>query len=398
VTQDDGSEVTHGVADRVDAGPSGVDVLTGGTGDRTRTHARGPARTTGRGIARAATLVVAIFVFVLSIEMMKRGGLAVAPHVRGGVLANNAVSTLGTGQLLAYVFLSGKPVAAFALALFARGGLSELQAFTMLSGGRLGAAFIVLLVGFLYALRSRRAGESVGVGVVALVLTAVTYLPGIVVGYMLLKSGALSGVRVHIGDMEGVVQLIWGPIVDAIDVVLPTWMLLPLGGVAIVSAVKLLDRALPEVDGSRRGSAARERLRRPWAMFLLGFGMTVVTFSVSVALTALVPLTARGYVKREQLVPYIMGSNVATLADTLLVAVLIGNPVGVQIVLAEAVGVAAVTAVLLVGAYRPLAGSVLTFEAWILASGRRLWIFVAILLAVPLALLALGQMLPHPAA
>ena len=59
---------------------------------------------------------------------------------------------------------------------------------------------------------------------------------------------------------------------------------------------------------------------------------------MSVALTVLVPLASKGYVKREEAIPYIMGANITTLADTLVAAMLLGNPVAVQIVLAEAIG------------------------------------------------------------
>jgi Na+/phosphate symporter len=336
-------------------------------------------------------LLIALFLFVLAIEMMKRGGDAVAEGLRGNVLTGNAVSTLGTGQLLAYLFLSGKPVAAFALALFAHGALTRLEAFTMLSGGRLGAAFIVLLVGFIYSLRSPNRREPIGVGVVALALTAVVYLPGMLLGYWFLRAGLLNHVRITLGGFEGVVAAVWGPVVDLLDRFLPGAFLLPLGGILIIAAIKVLDRALPPIDGSgRRGS---RRVRRPWAMFVLGFGVTLVTFSVSVALTVLVPLAARGLVRREEAIPYIMGANVATLADTLLVAVLIGDPVGVQIVLAEALAVALVTAVLLAAAYRPLARAVVGFDDWVVGSRRRLGIFVAGLLAFPLVLLVVGGVL-----
>src|SRR5207253_2982856 len=99
--------------------------------------------------------------------------------------------------------------------------------------------------------------------------------------------------------------------------------------------------------------------------------------SVSVALTILVPLAAKGWIKREEAIPYIMGSNVATLADTLLVAVLIGNAVGVQIVLAEAIGVAIVTAALLFLVYRPLARAAMSVDEWVVRTTSHLWVFVS---------------------
>ena len=49
-------------------------------------------------------------------------------------------------------------------------------------------------------------------------------------------------------------------------------------------------------------------------MFALGCLAALLTLSVSVALTLLVPLAAKGYVDRREAMPYIMGANITTLA------------------------------------------------------------------------------------
>src|SRR3989304_1822070 len=91
-------------------------------------------------------------------------------------------------------------------------------------------------------------------------------------------------------------------------------------------------------------------------MFALGCIVATLTLSVSVALTLLVPLASRGYVKRREAIPYIMGANITTLADTLVAAMVLGNAVAVQIVLAQAIAVAFISLLFLAFAYRPLVG------------------------------------------
>ena len=61
-------------------------------------------------------------------------------------------------------------------------------------------------------------------------------------------------------------------------------------------------------------------------MFGLGCLVALITMSVSVALTVLVPLVAKGYVKREDILPYIMGANITTLGDTMLAAFASATP------------------------------------------------------------------------
>ncbi len=342
---------------------------------------------------KAASFLVALFLFVLAIQLMKSGAKEIAPALQDSPLFSNGVSTLGAGWLGAYVVLSGSPIAAVSLGLFAGGALTRLQTFTMLSGSRLGASFIVLLVGFLYSMRNRGANrkESVGMGVLALSLTALVYLPGMVLGYWLLKVGALSGIHMHASKgVLGVVDVIWGPALDLIRDHLPGWLLLPIGLGIILISFRLLDHVLPEVDAERTADARARWLKRPWPMFLLGCLVATITLSVSVALTVLVPLASRGYVKREESIPYIMGANITTLADTLVAAMLLGNPVAVQIVLAEAIGVSVVSLVYLGFFYGFVKRQIMALDDWVVGSARRLSAFVVILFVLPLIFLTSG--------
>lgn len=343
-------------------------------------------------LIKIASFAVALFLFVLAIQLMKEGAKALAPALSDSPLFSNAISTLGAGWLGAYVVLSGSPIAAVALSLYVGGAATELQTFTMLSGSRLGASFVVLLVGFLYSLRNRgrNRSESIGMGVLALSLTAVVYVPGMLLGYGILKSGMLDGIRWSAsGDVLSVVDVIWGPALDALTR-LPGWTLLPLGLGIILVSFRLLDSVLPQLDGERHGGGRGAWMKRPWPMFGLGCLVATLTLSVSVALTLLVPLASRGYIKREESIPYIMGANITTLADTLVAAMILGSPVAVQIVLAEAIAVSVVSLLYLGLVYGPLTRSIMALDDWVVSSNRRLWLFVAILFVLPAMFLTSG--------
>jgi Na+/phosphate symporter len=343
-------------------------------------------------LGRLASFAVALFLFVLAIQLMKEGAKALAPSLSGSPLFSNAFSTLGAGWLGAYIVLSGSPIAAVALSLYVGGAMTELQTFTMLSGSRLGASFVVLLVGFLYAVRNRghNRAEAIGMGVLALSLTAVVYIPGMIIGYWILKSGMLDGIQMHASeDVLSLVDYIWGPALDLLTR-MPGWTLLPVGLAIVLISFKLLDRVLPQLDGEHHGGKRADWLRRPWPMFALGCIVATLTLSVSVALTLLVPLASRGYVKRREAIPYIMGANITTLADTLVAAMVLGNAVAVQIVLAQAIAVGIISLLLLAFVYRPLVEGVMRLDEWVVASNRRLWLFVAVLFVLPAIFLTSG--------
>jgi Na+/phosphate symporter len=345
-------------------------------------------------LTRIGHFVAAIFLFILAIQLMKKGAQAVAPRLQGTFPFDNGVSTMGLGWLGAYLVLSGSPVAAVSLSLFAANATTRMQTFTMLTGSRLGASFIVLLVGFLYAMRSRKRRESIGMGVLALSMTALVYVPGMFLAYGLLRSGALNGINwTTSAELNGAIDAVWGPIVRVADQLLPGPLLFPLGLAVILVSFKLLDLVLPSLDGEKHASSRREWLQKPWPMFFLGSLAALLTLSVSVALTILVPLASKGYVRREQAIPYIAGANITTLADTLVAAMILRNPIGVHVVLAEAIGVAIITLLLLAFLYRPLCRTVIALDDWIVETTPRLVVFVAVLFVLPLALVFSGRLL-----
>src|SRR5436190_6480408 len=240
--------------------------------------------------------IPAMFLFILAIQLMKAGAAAVGPSIQGQFPFANGLSTLGTGWLGAYFVLSGSPVAATAISLFGAGTITKLQTLTMLSGSRLGASFIVLVTGFLYARRNREQerGASIGIGIQAMTMTAIVYLPGMLIGYSIMRAGLLDGFDLHAsGKLNAVLGTLWGPIVDLVSANVPGWSLFLIGLGVILVSFNLIDRVLPAVSSDATESKRAAWLKKPWTMFLLGCLVATRTLSVSVALTVLVPLAAK---------------------------------------------------------------------------------------------------------
>jgi sodium-dependent phosphate cotransporter len=344
-------------------------------------------------VKKILLFIPAMFLFILAIQLMKSGAAAVGPSIEGQFPFANGFSTMGTGWLGAYFVLSGSPVAATAISLFGAGTIDKLQAFTMLSGSRLGASFIVLVTGFLYAMKhkDRPRGDSIGIGIQAMTMTAITYIPGMFIGYSILRAGLLDGFDMHAsGRLDAVLGVLWGPFVDLAETHLPGWALFITGIGVILISFNLIDRVLPQVSGDATASKRQAWLKHPWTMFALGCLVATLTLSVSVALTVLVPLTAKGYLKRDEALPYIMGANITTLADTLVVAMLQNTPVAAQVVLAEAIGVTIVSLAILGFFYRPVKRAVMGLDDYLVARNRRLVVFVGSVFLVPVVLVLSG--------
>ena len=348
------------------------------------------ARRPPRVLAAALRLLAAtagLAIFVLALELLKRGAGGVGPMLRAAGVSGLA-GGLGAGWIGACLLLSGSPVAAVALTLLAGGTLTPAETFGMISGSRLGASFVVLVVGLLEDLRAgRREARSAYIGVTALVATAVTYLPAMGLSWLAFERGALAGLRFEGRNLDGIVERVYGPVLHATSALVPRAALFAAGVVLLLVAFKAFDRALPDLaPGSGPLLPADHVVYRPWFMFGVGMVTTTMTLSVSVSISLLVPLAARGFVRRENVWPYILGANITTLVDTLFAGALVGHPDAARMValLMVSVGAVSLPAVFLFpGAFGRTVDRVASLAT---GSARAVVVFVVLLFAIPLFL------------
>lgn len=340
---------------------------------------------------KVGLFVVSIFLFILAITMMKEGARELGPLIRGRFSIDNPVDSLGFGWLFAYVVMSGSPVAAAALAFFDAGVIDKLGAYTMITGSRLGASLIVLFIGFIYVLRGRDRATSLGMGLLSLVVTGTTHLLALPLGLAILSAGTLDHLQLSSGTaLNSVTDLLFGPIVSGLLLILPEWSLFIIGfGVTMVS-FSLFDRALPQMTLKESQVGQMSRLvYRPWVMFLFGAALTTLSMSVSISLSILVPLSARGFVRRENVVPYIMGANVTTFIDTVLAAVLLNNPQAFTVILVNMISITVISALILGLAYRSYESMSQAFVRWATRTKRNLGLFMFVIILVPIVLMLL---------
>ncbi|MCB0017696.1 MAG: hypothetical protein KDE09_07890 [Anaerolineales bacterium] len=342
----------------------------------------------GRRLAKGGLFLLSLFLFILALWLMKTGARGLAPWLEKRALVNSVANGIGFGWLCAYLMMSGSPVATIALTFLDAGVLSPLYAFAMISGSRLGASFIVLFVGFLYVLRGRDRATSLSMGLLSLTVTGTTYLLAFFVGYYLLEYVALSRIQLGMGLwLVSLLNFIFDPIVTLLARVLPDWLLFLAGLGVMLLSFNLLERCLPQATlrESEVGRVSR-LVYRPWMMLLLGAGITLISMSVSVSLAILVPLGNRGFVRRENVIPYIMGANITTFIDTLLAALLLGNPDATAVVWAQMLSIAIVSTLVLLVGYRRYEAAILHFVDQLTEDKRKLAWFMFVILLLPVTL------------
>ena len=337
---------------------------------------------------RAGYSVAGLMLFILALETLKRGAGGLKP-VLNGVSADGVLNLLGFGWSGAYAVMSGSPVAAISLSLYAGGTISDVEAFAMINGSRLGASFIVLFAGFLLYVFRRRSADGLYIGVVALLTAFTLWLPVLPIGILVLRSGWFDSVEVSApGAVTSFVDVAFDPAVDLADEYLPRILMFVLGGGLLLGAFAVFDRALPNLESASGGRVERIRdwIHHPLAMFALGLLVTAMTLSVSISLTLLIPLSLKGYIRRDGIIPYVMGANISTWVDTLVAALLLDSPRAFTIVFTQMVAGAAVSLLVLLFFYRPYSRLILATAHRVTHSRNGFAMFLGAIFLVPLVL------------
>jgi sodium-dependent phosphate cotransporter len=350
-----------------------------------------PARcpTLARRLLAVARGVVALYCFVVALDLLKQGAAGIGALLQA-VSAHGFTNLVGFGWLGAYLSLSGSPVAALSLGLLGGGAITPIETLGMINGSRLGASFIVLITGFLYYMRGGSRGRGViSMGILSMLTTVTTYLPAMVVAIYLLQTGILDPVRFgSTAWTRSFLDVVVNPVIGLIPKEIPPLVLFGAGYAGMLLSFRLFDRALPHVETEQlqRGRFG-VWIHRPWTMFVVGMLVTSLTLSVSVSLSVLVPLAARGFVGRTTVIPYIMGANITTFVDTLFAALLLASPLAFTVVLAEMIAVTTVSLFILFVAFEPYQRGLLALNSVIATNRARFAVFVAVLAAVPVVLM-----------
>ena len=338
---------------------------------------------------RVAYSLAGLFLFIFALELLTAGAVGLSP-VLSRFSADGVLNLLGFGWLGSYIVMSGSPVAAISLSLFASGTISDLEAFAMINGSRLGASFIVLFVGFVLWVTHKRSADGLYIGVVALLTAFTLWLPALPLGILVLESGWFDDISVGTpGAITSFVEVAYEPLVNRVADAVPDLMLFVIGIAVLLLAFAVFDRALPNLESggsTGRLERAREWFHRPLPMLGLGMAITAMTLSVSISLTLLIPLSLKGYIRRNAIIPYIMGANITTWVDTMVAALLLDSPRAFTIVFTQMVVGAVISLVVLLFFYKPYSSAIINAANHITHDRRAFGTFMAAIFIVPLVL------------
>ena len=199
-------------------------------------------------ISKIVLFVVSLFLFILAITLMKNGARGFTPLVSNAFAVSNPADSLGFGWLFAYLVMSGSPVAAAALTFFDAGILDGLSTFAMITGSRLGAeshsAHTRLPLRFAWSQQDYQPeyGTAFSHG------NCYNLPAGSFPGSLPIKHGCVEPIQFHSGTLlTSVLDELFNPIGRMLSSLLPEWAVFLVGLGVILISFSLFDRCLPQV-------------------------------------------------------------------------------------------------------------------------------------------------------
>lgn len=282
--------------------------------------------------------IMAILLFLFSVRLLGSTTDTLSPVIRS-ILENiilGDLSILGFSWVISYLLGNGSVVAALGISLFSAGLVNGSELFLLVGGSRLGAAGIVVFIGALDYFQKKHytIGKSLSLGLLSFLITYTVYIPSIFVGYFLYRRFSILfvGFEFSLGLNIGYLGFIEDISLLLIDLLGPIIVLL-LVIFLLFFSLKLFDSVFRSIDTEWIRENYFKKLQNKWISFGSGLLITAVTTSIAFSLGIIVPLYNRDYIKRKEIIPYILGANISTLIDTFIIAILLGTIEGGIIIL-----------------------------------------------------------------
>ncbi len=342
----------------------------------------------GQGLQpkRLISVVILFSLLIFSVTLIKTSIRDLGPDFGDWIKSNikDIPSAIGLSWLVSFFILSGSPVAAIAIGLQNAGIITPLQLFASILGSRIGAVSIAFFVGLITVFEEQSFRRGFSVAVTAFLITLTMSFGTLIIGLMLFPTGAFLSPQIDVPIFDPL-----GPITKASDFLIQALnpsLALFIGMVMIVMVVRLLDRTLGKHKGTDQSDSWIDLLNIPSASFIAGFLLTAVTFTVSVSFSIIVPIYVAQKVELKKIIPYIIGSNIGTFSDTLILAALTGTAETVKAVMLAILGSCLVAAVLM---RQESIDTFVNLTYRLLAHEKNIVLLLAALAIFPLLLIAL---------
>ena len=292
-------------------------------------------------------LIFFIYLFILSIELIKKSSLLLAPDIKNLLIQNiTPLKAIAAGWFTTSVMQSSGAVSSITAAFAGNDIITLPIAVYILIGASLGTAITAMIISLITVTHQRkdfRHGFEIALCYSiysALLLVIVFFLEfffSIFSKTSLLLATAFEN-KIFLLKIPDIIGIITNPIVNPVFIENQKFLVFIFGFVLLIIALRYIGLSVMDVLGGEEKArkVINKHFESKYKTYLIGAVLTAIVFSSSITIGLLVPLAAARLISLKKAIPFILGAHLGTFTDTFLASLIIGKTAAIATAFAYA--------------------------------------------------------------
>lgn len=292
-----------------------------------------------------AKLILFLYLFIFSIELIKKTSLLLAPFFKNFLLNSlTPIKSISTGWFTTSIFQSSGAIGSIAAA-FAGNNLISLQtAIYILIGASLGATITALIISLITIAKNRRDfrhGFEIGlcytiynIILISLILL-LEYFFRIFSKLSLIIGNALHN-KISLLPIPNIIETITSPLTNILLIKNNYILAFLVAFLFLIISLKYIGKSVIDVLGGEEKSRCfmNKYFKSKYKAYFIGAVLTALVFSSGITIGLLVPLAVARLINLKKAIPFIIGARLGTSTDIFLASLIINHPAALAVAIA----------------------------------------------------------------
>tara|TARA_Y100000034_G_scaffold91111_1_gene109860 strand:- start:6187 stop:7245 length:1059 start_codon:yes stop_codon:yes gene_type:complete len=285
---------------------------------------------------RVVKLISFIYLFIFSIELIRRTSLFLAPNIKDFLLQSlTPVKAISIGWFTTSIVQSSGAIATITAAFAGNNLINLPTVIYILIGASLGTTITALIISLITVTKQKkdfRHGFEIALSysiysafLVVIVFFLEYYLK--LFSKLSFFLASILGEKISLLKVPNFVDLITSPIIDFLFKRNNKLILLLFAFIILIFTLKYIGRSIIEVFGGE--DKAKKFINKyfdsKYKAYLIGVVLTAMVFSSSITIGLLVPLAVSRLISLKKAIPFILGADLGTFSDVFLASIIIGK-------------------------------------------------------------------------
>tara|TARA_Y100000294_G_scaffold174575_1_gene192932 strand:+ start:1556 stop:2614 length:1059 start_codon:yes stop_codon:yes gene_type:complete len=277
-----------------------------------------------------------IYLFILSIELIKKSSLLLAPDIKNLLVQNiTPLKAISAGWFTTSIVQSSGVVSSITAAFAGNGIINLSTAVYILIGASFGTTITAIIISLITVTNKRRDfrhGFEIGLSysiysaLLVTIIFTLEFFFSVFSKTSLFLATAFKN-KIFLLKIPNIVDIITNQIINIISIENQKFFALAFGFILLIIALRFIGSSVMEVLGGEE--KARKFINRhfesKYKTYFIGMALTAILFSSSITIGLLVPLAAARLISLKKAIPFILGADLGTFTDTFLASLIIGK-------------------------------------------------------------------------